>query len=1177
MSGTFSEWMNGSVRSLSLRGTLTFTDGESAALSPGDLLSASVSEGAADGLLLGSVLTNACTARLSNEGGIWLPGGAKRGQRPLIGAAVMLELGVKNGTETAYSPLCSFIVKSASAPQRGAVTLRGSGGLPGGFDEPFLDGLSYPLSLGALVAALVAAGGGVLLNADFPGGALTVASAPAWEGRTVRQALSCALTAAGCFMFCDASGALSVRRARDTSAAKNVPPACTISLLAPEPAFGPLAALRVGFRDRTECMFVNENAVSARHNTFSIEENPLFPKNTVQTETLGRALLASLSGLELPEGQIVFTGDPAILLGDTLRVTDRAGNEFLLPVTFRSLLVRGGAFSMTASCTASVSDALVLSDGVVSAARLKGQADGSLIKAGTLTARALAAGTITSQYLASSAVTAEKLAADCVTAGKIAAASVSSEKIASGAVTAEKLASASITADKLAASSVTAEKIAAGAVTAGAVAAASLTADRLAAGTITAQSGVLANACVSGAQIADLSVTDGKIVSLTASKLTAGTIDASLINVENLRADNITAGTLNGAVIPVLSGEKLSAGAVTGEKLADGAVAADKLVAGAVTADKLAAFSVTAEKILAGAVTAEKLAASSVTADKISAGSITAACLSADAGQGLDLSSNTSVVARVLENSSVTINQDGIGLTGAAVDLNTDSFNVTALKNGERVMRLTPDGLEARLVCADTVLSPTVLGVYAGDGAAVFSGSIQASLNNLPRYLPFDVTLTVPDGTYPERPVISGFSGPGRLTVLMTASALVFGGFCIERNQCPVTISGGVICGENDYCVSAEDNLSLTLYAVTLFGAFRSSADDADRTLVGFLAKGGFSCLSDVVINRVDTCVSALMGARVCLQNASGGMQRGFTAVCTATNYGYLRDNPSANYTKLANVPSGAALTMTTDELFNGAYYQVTYEGQTGYLSQSVVGEIQLASGTYASNANLGHSFFAASLGRISCTGTRPLAALGLFDGTQGEAGDGEVFCTAEAAPSDALAPITPGTQLEYASNGYCGMCTPLDSKPMTYQKPKQGSYKGLVPYEVNNACCYRRETIYCKGAWFLKNADEIAGKAILGATVTLRRAASGGDAGKKTVYLYGHTIMFNPRTEVLTEFPECFPLNVSVELDLDEEATVALPAAAVQMLSAGTLLGFALSTEGDYVAMTTELTLRMI
>ena len=70
---------------------------------------------------------------------------------------------------------------------------------------------------------------------------------------------------------------------------------------------------------------------------------------------------------------------------------------------------------------------------------------------------------------------------------------------------------------------------------------------------------------------------------------------------------------------------------------------------------------------------------------------------------------------------------------------------------------------------------------------------------------------------------------------------------------------------------------------------------------------------------------------------------------------------------------------------------------------------------------------------------------------------------------------------------------------------------------------------------------------------------------------------MFNPRTEVLTEFPECFPLNVSVELDLDEEATVALPAAAVQMLSAGTLLGFALSTEGDYVAMTTELTLRMI
>lgn len=1177
MSETLSEWMNGSVRSLSLRGTLTFTDGESVALSSGDLLSASVSEGATDGLLLGSVLTNACAALLSNEDGGWLPGGAKRGQRPLIGAVVSLELGIKNGTETTYSPLCSFLVKNASAPQRGAVTLRGSAGLPGGFDEPFEDALSYPLSLGALAAALVAAGDGVLLNADFPGSALTVASRPAWEARTIRQALSCVLTAAGCFMFCDASGALYVRSAHDTSAAKSVPPACTFSLLAPEPAFGPLAALRIGFKDQTERVFINENAVSARYNTFSIEENPLFLKNTAQTETLGQALLVSLSGLELPEGQIVFTGDPTILLGDTLRVTDRTGGESLLPVTFRSLLVKGGAFSMTASCTASVSDALVLSDGVVSAARLKGQTDGSLIATGTLTARALAAGTITSQYLASSAVTAEKLAADCVTAEKITADSVLSGKIAAGAVTAEKIASASVTAEKIAAGSVTAEKIAAGAVTADAVAAASLTADRLAAGTITAQSGVLANACVSGAQIADLSVTDGKIVSLTASKLTAGTIDASLINVENLRADNITAGTLNGAVIPVLGGEKLSAGAVTGEKLAAGAVATDKLVAGAVTANKLAASSVTADKILAGAVTAEKLAASGITADKIAAGSITAACLSADVGQELDLSSNTSIVARVLENSSVIINQDGIDLTGATVDLNTDSFNVTALKNGERVMRLTSDGLEAKLVCADTVVSPSVLSVYAGDGTATFCGSIQTSLNNLPRYLPSDVTLTVPDGTYLEQPVISGFSGPGRLTVLMTTSALVFGSVRVEHNQCPVTISGGVICGEKDYCVAAEDNLSLTLYAVTLFGAFRSSADDANRTLVGFLAKGGFSNLSDVAINRVDTCVSALMGARVCLQNASGGVQRGYTAVCTATNYGYLRDNPSATYTKLANVPAGATLTMTTDELFNSTYYQVTYDGQTGYLSQSVVGQIQLISGGYASNANLGYSFSAASLGRVSCTGLRPLAALGLFNGTQGAAGDGEVFCTAEATPSDALAPITPGTQLEYTTSGYCGMRMQLDQTPMAYQKPMQGSYEGLVPYDTGTSCAYLRTTIYCKGAWYLENADEIAGKAITGATVTLRRAASGGDAGKKTVYLYGHTEMFNQKTDVLTEFPECFSLNVSVDLDLDEEATVALPAAAVQMLSAGTLLGFALNTEGDYVKMATELTLRIV
>lgn len=61
-------------------------------------------------------------------------------------------------------------------------------------------------------------------------------------------------------------------------------------------------------------------------------------------------------------------------------------------------------------------------------------------------------------------------------------------------------------------------------------------------------------------QIADGSITDAKIVGLTANKITAGRLDAALIEVVNLNAANITVGTINGV--------QIAPGAITGDKLA---------------------------------------------------------------------------------------------------------------------------------------------------------------------------------------------------------------------------------------------------------------------------------------------------------------------------------------------------------------------------------------------------------------------------------------------------------------------------------------------------------------------------------------------------------------------------------------------------------------------------------
>lgn len=67
------------------------------------------------------------------------------------------------------------------------------------------------------------------------------------------------------------------------------------------------------------------------------------------------------------------------------------------------------------------------------------------------------------------------------------------------------------------------------------------------------------------------SITDATINSLTANKITAGTIDASVINVTNINANNITSGSINAAVIGVTN---LNASNITSGTLAAGRIAA---------------------------------------------------------------------------------------------------------------------------------------------------------------------------------------------------------------------------------------------------------------------------------------------------------------------------------------------------------------------------------------------------------------------------------------------------------------------------------------------------------------------------------------------------------------------------------------------------------------------------
>ena len=115
-------------------------------------------------------------------------------------------------------------------------------------------------------------------------------------------------------------------------------------------------------------------------------------------------------------------------------------------------------------------------------------------------------------------------------------------------------------------------------------------------------SAMIGEGVVGTVQIADGSITDAKIVELTANKITAGTLSVERLEIRGTTnsivyaLNNIT-GALQAQNVDTLNGEILTPRSIT----------ADRIVAGAITAKEIASGAITANHILAGAVTANKI------------------------------------------------------------------------------------------------------------------------------------------------------------------------------------------------------------------------------------------------------------------------------------------------------------------------------------------------------------------------------------------------------------------------------------------------------------------------------------------------------------------------------------------------------------------------------------------
>jgi hypothetical protein len=137
---------------------------------------------------------------------------------------------------------------------------------------------------------------------------------------------------------------------------------------------------------------------------------------------------------------------------------------------------------------------------------------------------------------------------------------------------------------------------------------------------------------------------DGALASLSANKLTAGTIDASVITVSNINAGNISTGYLAAARIQAASldatvlaagsitATQIAAGTITGAKIAAGTITASNIATATITADQIAGGTITAAEIAAETITAAEIAADSITVDRLTAGTLTAFTLQTSTG-----------------------------------------------------------------------------------------------------------------------------------------------------------------------------------------------------------------------------------------------------------------------------------------------------------------------------------------------------------------------------------------------------------------------------------------------------------------------------------------------------------------------------------------------------------------
>jgi hypothetical protein len=199
------------------------------------------------------------------------------------------------------------------------------------------------------------------------------------------------------------------------------------------------------------------------------------------------------------------------------------------------------------------------------------------------------------------------------------------------------------------------------------------------------------------------------LASLSANKLTAGTIDASVITVSNINAGNISTGVLNADRIQAASitGAKLVAGTIEAVSIAAGTITGAKLAVGTIEAVSIAAGTITGAKIAATTITASNIATATITADQIAGGTITAAEIAADTITAAEIAAGSITVDRLTAGTLTAFTlRTSSGARRVTVSASTNSISFT--ESSTTVGHVGPAATDGVVIHYGSTFNPNV-------------------------------------------------------------------------------------------------------------------------------------------------------------------------------------------------------------------------------------------------------------------------------------------------------------------------------------------------------------------------------------------------------------------------------------------------------------------------------------